>query len=295
MALRYDGTCTACGSFVAARSKAWWDSAGKLVTCLTCQPADSSRLSPQPNSQRLRRLMPFLADVDARPAFPPPSVVDCGVGGISAAKEYERRSAKHAQQLETKWGTGRIGRFAKFMSDEPQSTTAWAKGADGERRLAQRLTDELVDVAIVLHDRKVPGTCGNIDHLVIGPTGVWVVDAKNYNGRVEQRDVGGWLTTDKQLYVNGRNQTKLVTGLTWQVEAVQAALAPIGFEHTPVQPVLCFVSSEWGLFAKPFRLDGTLVTWPTKLLEQIRIAGPADQNLVETLARQLSAKLPAST
>ena len=294
MALRYDGTCAACGSSVGARSKAWWDSAGKLVTCVSCLPADGYASTP-PGLAAAQQADAVLAVVDARPAFPPPCVLDCGVGGISAAKEYERRSAKHAHQIESKWGTGRIGRFAKFMSDEPQSTTAWAKGADGERRLAQRLTDELVDVAIVLHDRKVPGTRGNIDHLVIAPNGVWVVDAKNYNGRVEQRDVGGWLTTDKQLYVNGRNQTKLITGLTWQVQAVKAALAPIGFEQTPVHPVLCFVSSEWALFAKPFRLDGTLVTWPTRLLEEIRTAGPADQILVETLARQLSAKLPAST
>jgi hypothetical protein len=292
MALRYEGTCAACGTFVAARSKAWWDSAGKLVTCVSCLPANSHD-SPPPDLAPQADAV--LAGVDARPAFPlhPSSIAEW-----VESRRPRSTSVEAPSMLSKSRRSGVPGASAdspQFMSDEPHSTTAWAKGADGERRLAQRLTDELVDVAIVLHDRKVPGTRGNIDHLVIAPAGVWVVDAENYNGRVEQRDVGGWLTTDKQLYVNGRNQTKLITGMTWQVEAVQAALATIGFEHTPVHPALCFVSSEWGLFAKPFRLDGTLVTWPKKLLEEIRIAGPADQILVETLARQLSAKLPAST
>ena len=132
MALRYDGTCAGCGCSIAARSKAWWDSAGRLVTCLTCLPADSSRLSPRAGLAAASQADAVVAVVDARPVFPPSSVVDCGVGGISAAKEYERRSAKHAHQIEANWGTGHIGRFAKFISEEPQSTTAWAKGADGD-------------------------------------------------------------------------------------------------------------------------------------------------------------------
>lgn len=222
-------------------------------------------------------------------------MIDHGVAGISAAKEYDRRSAKHTQQIEAKWGTGRIGRVVKFMSDEPQSTVAWAKGADGESKLARRLTDELSDVAIVLHDRKVPKTRGNIDHLVVASNGIWVVDAKNYTGRVEQRDVGGWFSTDKQLYVDGRNKSKLVSGLEWQVEAVRAALAPIGFAEMPIHRSLCFVASEWGLFAKPFRIDGVLVTWATKLIEAIRNVGAFDAPTIDTLGRHLSAKLPASS
>jgi len=40
---------------------------------------------------------------------------------------------------------------------------------------------------VVLHDLAVPGSRANIDHLVIGPTGLWVVDSKSYRSRVRAR------------------------------------------------------------------------------------------------------------
>jgi hypothetical protein len=35
---------------------------------------------------------------------------------------------------------------------------------------------------VVFHDLHVPGSPANIDHLVVGPTGVFVVDSKAYTG-----------------------------------------------------------------------------------------------------------------
>ncbi|WP_249934607.1 nuclease-related domain-containing protein [Microbacterium ulmi] len=31
-----------------------------------------------------------------------------------------------------------------------------------------------------MHDRRIRGTRANIDHIVIGPPGVWVIDAKRW-------------------------------------------------------------------------------------------------------------------
>jgi hypothetical protein len=36
----------------------------------------------------------------------------------------------------------------------------------------------------VLHDLAIPGSAANIDHLVIGPGGVVVIDTKQYRGRL---------------------------------------------------------------------------------------------------------------
>jgi len=61
---------------------------------------------------------------------------------------------------------------------------AWRRGAAGERRTA-RLLDLLERQGwAVLHDVAVPGSRANIDHLVIGPGGVFVVDSKQYRGRL---------------------------------------------------------------------------------------------------------------
>jgi nuclease-like protein len=62
---------------------------------------------------------------------------------------------------------------------------AWRRGAAGERRTA-RLLDPLERHGwTVLHDLAVPGSRANIDHLVIGPGGVLVIDSKHYRGRLQ--------------------------------------------------------------------------------------------------------------
>ena len=62
---------------------------------------------------------------------------------------------------------------------------AWRQGAAGERRTA-RLLDPLERQGwVVLHDLAVPSSRANIDHLVIGPGGVFVVDSKQYRGRLQ--------------------------------------------------------------------------------------------------------------
>src|SRR4051794_1041459 len=97
------------------------------------------------------------------------------------------------------------------------------------------------------------------DHLVVTAGGVWVVDAKNYSGLVERRDLGGWRTVDNRLFVGERDRTKLVDGLDWQVAAVQAALDKAGVGDVPVRPAVCFTRADWGWFGKPFQLRGVWV------------------------------------
>jgi hypothetical protein len=119
---------------------------------------------------------------------------------------------------------GRLSRVVLALSDDPHSTAAWAYGANGERALG-KLLDPLRDEGLaVLHDRRIPRSKANIDHLVVAPWGVFVVDAKNYKGRVETRNRGGFFSTDLRLYVVGRDKTALVAGMTKQAQAVRAAL-----------------------------------------------------------------------
>jgi hypothetical protein len=68
--------------------------------------------------------------------------------------------------------------------------SAWRRGAVGERRTA-RLLDQLERHGwAVLHDLAVPGSRANIDHLVIGPGGVFVIDSKQYRGRLQLDPTG---------------------------------------------------------------------------------------------------------
>lgn len=117
----------------------------------------------------------------------------------------------------------RIGGFVLAVTDEPRSTRAWAIGARGEEKLAEAL-----EGFSSLHDRRVPGTKGNLDHIVIAPAGVFVVDAKHYQGRIEIRNRGWFLRPYERLYVGRRDCSDLADKMGWQVAAVKTALRGAG-------------------------------------------------------------------
>jgi Nuclease-related domain len=62
---------------------------------------------------------------------------------------------------------------------------AWRRGAVGERRTARLLGPLERHGWAVLHDLAVPGSRANLDHLAIGPGGVFVIDSKQYRGRLQ--------------------------------------------------------------------------------------------------------------
>lgn len=60
---------------------------------------------------------------------------------------------------------------------------AWRRGADGEERVARSLS-RLPTGWYVFHDLTVGSGGANLDHLVIGPGGVFVLNTKNLTGNV---------------------------------------------------------------------------------------------------------------
>jgi hypothetical protein len=186
-----------------------------------------------------------------------------------------------------------IGGVALAISGEPQSMRAWERGSIGEQKLAEAL--EGVDGTTVLHDRRVPGTRGNIDHIVIAPAGVFVVDAKRYKGLIRIRDRGSLLKRDERLYVGSRDCSALAENMSWQMAAVKRALASAGFDAAsiPVQAVLCFVDGEWPILRPPesyrdVRLEGKRSI--KKLLTETQVLEPPQ---IERLGRMLAVAFPA--
>jgi hypothetical protein len=64
-------------------------------------------------------------------------------------------------------------------------------------------------------------------------------------------------------------------------------------DGVPVRAVLCFVGRNWPLlFRRPLNVRGTVVLWPSKLLEQLDAAGPLLPEHVKEIAARLSVALP---
>lgn len=260
--LRGDGTCAICGVAQPRGTDAWWSPSTKSVFCTPCT--------------RGRHVI----------------AANVGVAGASSAREFERRLEKGDATRRRAWGL--LEPVAALFEGPKQSTAAWAKGARGEERLAAFLQQELDDDVVLIHDRRVPERRSNIDHIAVGPSGVWVIDAKCYTGTVTKRDVGGPFRTDIRVFVGSRDQTKLVKKLPVQVEAVRAALTSVpAFASLPVGAAICFTNSDWGILnlGKPFEIDGVLVTYPGALRETLRAPARLDADLVGRVAARLATEL----
>ena len=111
-------------------------------------------------------------------------VVAESTAGASARRECERRRQRREQRIRERFGP--LGGIAVALSSQPAHERAWASGAEGEEELAARLARWTADAGVVLlHDRRIPGSSANIDHLAIGPTGVYVIDAERYKAGFE--------------------------------------------------------------------------------------------------------------
>lgn len=129
--------------------------------------------------------------------------------GASAQARYERRRQKQAERVRRGWpflvGVTVVFMVATYLFiqaaagplwggaiailvavvmlvaiDRMGLADSWRIGAEGERKTASYLAGLEEAGFIVRHDRRVPGYGGNVDHIAIGPTGVWVIETKNY-------------------------------------------------------------------------------------------------------------------
>ena len=262
MRLRYDGSCRVCGVSLAAKTEAIYERSTKTVRCLV---HDESA-----------------ADV---PTIEEP--IDPGTPGGSARREFERREQNRERRIREKHP--RLGGLIHALGDEPQSTKAWDTGALGEERLGNRLNEFASDSLRVLHDRRIPGSRANIDHLAVTPTGVFVIDAKKYAGRPHLTIEGGLLRPRvEKLMVGSRNCTKLVEGMLKQIEVVRGVIG----DDIEVQGVLCFVEADWPLFGGPFTTRGVGVMAPKKMYPLLRAGGSVDIGALEDVYRTLATALP---
>jgi hypothetical protein len=262
MRLRYAGACRVCGLKLPAKTEAIYERSTKKVRCLH---HDQSR-------------------VDVPTADNP---IQPGTPGGSARREFERREQNRERRIRQKHP--RLGGLIAALSDEPQSTKAWDVGAVGEERLGCRLNELASDTLRVLHDRRIPGSRANIDHLAVTPTGVFVIDAKKYAGRPHLKVEGGLLRPRvENLMVGSRNCTKLVDGVLKQISIVRDVIG----DQVAVQGVLCFVEADWPLLGGSFTTRGVEVMWPKKLYPLLQAGDRADLDAVEDVYRRLASALP---
>lgn len=268
MKLRYAGSCRLCGTELPARIEAVYERATKTVRCVECPAGDAAPVEA-------------VNDTEPRNSPVPTSNPDGddtlkSVAGASARREYKRRRLKDEQGVRERWG--RLAPVALFLRDEKQTTAAWDRGAVGEEALGASLDKLESESWRTLHDRLMPRSRANIDHLVITPSGVWVIDAKRYKGRPELKVEGGILRpVTKRLVIAGRDGTRLVDGVKRQVAAVRGVVG----ESVPVVGVLCFIDADWPLIGGAIQIDGVHALWPKATRAMMLKASSCDVDVAE--------------
>lgn len=72
--------------------------------------------------------------------------------------------------------------YLSLLDEPPDWIKKWERGAEGERQTAKALRRLERAGWTVVHD--VQRERGNIDHIAVGPPGVFMIETKNYTGRI---------------------------------------------------------------------------------------------------------------
>ena len=153
MRLRYAGSCQSCRAPLPAGTRATYDRVTRLVTCARCdatvgEPAGVGPTSSTNAEDTIETTAPDDSGAAAKPE------TDRGVPGASARREHERRKARREARIRE--AHPRIGGVILALSDDPQSTKAWAVGARGEDLLGGLLDRQGDEGVHALHDRRIP-------------------------------------------------------------------------------------------------------------------------------------------
>lgn len=125
-------------------------------------------------------------------------------------------------------------------------------GRDGERLVAQQLSQLRAKGAIVFHD--LPGTGFNVDHVVVSRRGIFAIETKTYSKRRSEQVI----FDGKQLTVGGRKPDRDPVA---QVRAIADWVSSTLKQNTgltyAVRPVLVFP----GWWINPVREQGGSDVW----------------------------------
>lgn len=302
MRLHRDGTC-ACGRPLSAGTRAGWDPVARVVVCEPCL-APVTPVTPDPSGPvAAATISPMWAAGHAEtPALdegshvvPTAEPTQLANAGASLAREANRRADKREARVRERFP--RVGGVLLALAGEPTSTTALRKGAEGERKAAERIIGRCGESVLFLLNRRLGAGRhdGDIDMLVISAAGVHIVDVKHFRGaKVEVRKKGGFLSErTESLWIGGRDRTALLASIRKQEEAVRSALAAGDLlAEIQVTSLLCFVDADLPLLGR-LRIQGTEIRGSRELGRLLRrMTGPLDEQERWSIYERLRRALP---
>jgi hypothetical protein len=165
----------------------------------------------------------------------------------------------------------------------PFESLVWAKGIEGERRVAEALEPLEQEGFRFLYNRRIPLARGDIDCVVIGSSGVFVIETKNWGGRASVRN--------NLLLIGTADRSWVVDQIFRESMAVQIALADEMNRHRmTVVPVVCVVG---GISGSERAVSGVQLLEPNSIARWIRERPPVlDAEAIKRIADLAHRALP---
>ncbi|HEX8002916.1 MAG TPA: nuclease-related domain-containing protein [Mycobacteriales bacterium] len=163
-----------------------------------------------------------------------------------------------------------VARLLNLHTDE----RAWRRGADGEEMVGRRLERLDPTVWTALHDLPVGDRGANVDHLVIGPPGVFSMNTKNLTGTV-------WVAHD--VFFSNRGRTDFVPKARYEARRVARVLSRATGTPVRVHGVLVVFADRVTVKEQPRDVTVVLPTALTRWLEWQRPCLTPEQ--VRSIAR----------
>jgi hypothetical protein len=136
------------------------------------------------------------------------------------------------------WRTA-LDRFVDGRDDE----RAWRRGAEGEEEVARRLRSLEPYGWTILHDLTIGSKGANLDHLAIGPAGVFALNTKNHLGKKV------WVG-ERAVLVNG-HKTDYLRSIRRETAATEKALSKALGSPVVVRGVIVVLADELTVKQQP--------------------------------------------
>ncbi|MFF5669770.1 UvrD-helicase domain-containing protein [Streptomyces hygroscopicus] len=185
-------------------------------------------------------------------------------GGSASRRAQEARQQERL--LREQWQAAR------------QQARRWEAASEGERRVAAQLLVLTARGWRLLVDRRWPGTrMANVDMLLVGPGGAFVLDVKNWRSAPE--------TLEGKLCVGGEPRDEHVAKLLAATKVAESAVASLGMSPVAVQPLMVFAGHRVDAELGRIRLLGEHEVGPALLSERHRLRPESVRAIADHLDR----------
>lgn len=247
-----------------------------MAVAPTSAPASPPAELPQPTPEDAP--MPMPATTVDRPPLP------------------TRRSLREAAERDGRAPThrGRAGLFTRLLTVRAFRTGhAHSRAASRPSEAVGAILDAAgVHGVLTLHQRRLPGQRGRVEHLAVSARGVHVVDVLHFkNAAIELRPTGA-AGNPLELVVGGRVMTTAVAATARRVAGIRSILGAAGLDNVPVTGTLCFVDGLLPLGATDLALDGVHIMRPNSLTALVTRGGSLDAEHLLALQEYLAQQLP---